>query len=376
MLDCELIPVTQDNLDIASKLTFEFGFPRSENWIRRALFNPHVAPCDKSARRGYMLKSKDDGYVGILCYSPMKLYLRDKPLIGYSGLLLGVRKKYGEWLMDLFKAVQEDEKGHLAFGNTSCSAHATRICQLARGDMLGPKECCYSRVAHLGLASGLLSIIRRSPACRFQSFAWRIMYPLRVLDWLFRRLGCKRNFTFVEENDFPSPAFDAFWERYLAGNKGLVSSRDPKILNHLFADALKAGRLVLVTANDCSGVRGYILLRKYALFNVSNVLKYKIVDAIAVDNDMSCLRALVRYAKIYAAGHSGERVEYIGGNPNLKSWIEVELPCTNEFGYNTTTYYYSGDDIDLLSAIEDRSGWFFGPYDGERCLGHSGFIDV
>ena len=376
MLDCELIPVTLNNLDVVSELTVKFDFPRSVGWIKRALFNPHVAPCDENARRGYVLKSREDGYVGVLCYSPMKLYLKQRPIIGYSGLFLGVQKKYGEWLMDLFKAVQEDEKGHLAFGNTSCSAHATRICRMARGDKLGPDDCCRSHVSHLGIASCLLSVIRRSPARGLQSLAWRIMYPLRLLDWIFRFAGCQRQFTFAEEKDFSSNAFGVFWERYLVGNSGLVSSREPSILTHLFADALKAGCLVLLTASDCSGIRGYILLRKYALFNVPSVLKYKIVDAVAVDNDVSCLRALVRFAKIYAVGHSGERVEYIGGNPNLKSWIEVELPCTNEFGYNTTTYYYSGDDGELLSAIESRRGWFFGPYDGERCLGHLGYVDV
>ena len=376
MLDCELIPVTQDNLDIASKLTVEFDFPRSENWIRRALFNPYVASCDKSARRGYMIKSKDDGYVGMLCYSPMKLYLSDKPLIGYSGLLLGVRKKYGEWLMDLFKAVQEDEKGHLAFGNTSCSAHATRICRLARGDKLGPTECEYSFVSHLGPASYILAASRKFLATRFQGGLWRLLAPLRIVQYLWGRLFFRSRYTMRREETFSHSDFALFWGRYLSHNRGLVSSREPEILDHLFSDALKVGKLVLLTARDDMGIAGYVLLRKYAIFGLDNLVKFKIIDAIAVEDDVVCLRDLVRAAKIYAMGHCGERVEYIGGNPRLANWLECELRHKKAFGFNTTTYFYAGEDEALIYALRNRNGWFWGPFDGERCLGHGGYIDV
>ena len=376
MLDCELIPVTLGNLDIASKLTAEFDFPRSENWIRRALFNPHVAPCGKSARRGYMLKSKDDGYVGILCYSPMKLYLRDKPLIGYSGLLLGVRKKYGEWLMDLFKAVQEDEAGHLAFGNTSCSAHATRICRMARGDKLGPGECGFVRIAYLGVPSCMLALFRRIHAAQFQGALWWLLAPIRIIEWGLNRLAFRSKFQITQTSSFDRLGLGEFWKRYRLSNGGLVSSREPEILEHLFSDALKAGKLVLMVARNDSGIVGYILLRKYTMFGFDGILKYKIIDAIALQNDVGCLRDLVRAAKLYARKHSGERVEYIGGNPHLADWIDCELKRHINFGFNTTTYFYNGNDNDLVDAVENRKGWFFGPFDGERCLGHAGYVDL
>lgn len=376
MSDCELIPVTLNDLDIVSELTVKFDFPRSVGWIKRALFNPHVAPCDENARRGYVLKSREDGYVGVLCYSPMKLYLKQRPIIGYSGLLLGVQKKYGEWLMDLFKAVQEDEKGHLAFGNTSCSAHATRICRMARGDKLGPDECCCSRSCELGLTRLLVDKFLKKRSYRCKDFAWRMLLPMRKIEQLFRYMSMRSIYTFSQESSFNKNDFSNFWNSYLKGNKGLVSSREPEILEHLFGDSLRAKKLVLLTARKGGSVIGYVLLRKYRLHGLQNALKYKIIDAVALCNNVKCLCELIRYAKVYACGHSGAKVEYIGGNPFLEDWIDVELPVKTNFGYNTTTWFYSGCDQDLIDAVQNRNGWFFGPYDGERCLGHAGYIDL
>lgn len=375
MLECELVPVTLNNLDVVSDLTRKFGFPRSVGWIKRALFNPHVAPCDENARRGYVLKSREDGYVGLLCYSPMKLYLNQQPIIGYSGLLLGVQKKYGEWLMDLFKAVQQDEKGHLAFGNTSCSAYATKICRMARGDSLGPDDCCYTHVSILGASAYALAFLRRSPVRRFIGGFWKLFSPVRLVDCLLRRMLFRSDFVFSEASDFCYEDFTSFWMEYLKSNRGLVSSREPEILKHQFSDSLRAGKLVMLTARKAGKLVGYIVLRKYSLYGCSDILKYKIVDAIAICDDKKCLRDLIRAAKIYAVGHSGERIEYIGGNPDLSNWVELELKRKLYLRYNTTTYFYSGNNESLVDIIKSRSGWFFGPFDGERCLGHGEYID-
>lgn len=371
----ELVPITQKNLSDLAQVGASFNIPRSVGWLRRALFNPNAASCDENARRGYLLHSDLDGYVGMLCYYPTCLYLRQSPRLAYSGCMMGVKPKYGEWLMDLFKAVISDEHGCFTYGNTSCSARATKVCRLIRGDKIGPRLSEFSNYSFIGLSGRLFgwvhSVVKRGKPSSlfwicFKPFSW--MEGLcRWLAWRDGEFVVRRGFTFSDAEFMP------FWDSFLKGNDGLISSREPATLRHYFDDSLKADKAIMFAAKQRGVVRGYIVMRRYSDY-MTLATKYKIVDLCAVGNDMTCMKALVDRAKLYALCHNGTRMEYIGGNPGIETLMHECLPHREDLGHATTTYFNA--DAEIESAFAEGRGWFFGPYDGERCLGHGSYLDL
>lgn len=380
-MKCELIPVTRDNLDVLAKLAADkdFNIVRSKRWFERLLFNDAIEEFRDDPVRGYMLKNEKGEYVGMQCFYPVRIYLRQDKKLAVSGAILGMKRRYVDWLGDIAGAVISREGDRLRFGNTIASKKAARISTFCSAYVDGPHEgeCTrrYAMITFLPIAA-----LRRVHASSHWVLdpLWLLTHPLRVMKtWMKRILKPKGQYLFKELSSFSDERFGKLWKRILAANDGVMSSREPEILRHYFDASIAAGTVDLIVVEGADGeFQGYVLLRKYRMYETRHILKYKIIDICCVANDVSCLRQLVEESVIHAERHGGGLVEYIGANPNLDKWLDPILKHRRIYDHPTFMYYCPDSEPEMKQLLENGKGWFFGPYDGERCLGHGEYIDL
>lgn len=376
----EFVPVTAENLDDVAKTAESFKMPRSRRFINKALFNPAASAMTGDTIRGYMMRRGDGEYVGIRCYYYARMFFGRTPFLGGAGCLLGMRPEYGEWLFELTDKVKngQDPALKLTCGNCVATKRSMKLSLLYGRAKKGPERCAvcsagYPNALLRGFGDFLCRHRNEYSAGRFD-LIWRFIAPLNAVASGVKRLFDERGgFRFRVRNSFDDAFFKPLWERFLAANTGVVSSREPDVLRWFFADSLNAGTIALITAEKRGRAEGYVLLRKYRQYK-SNFIRYKIVDICAVGNDETCLRVLVKAALRYAAGHKGVKVQYIGGQPGLERWLDPVLPEMKPLEVNTCVWKTADERI--RESLERGDGWFFGPYDGIRCLGHRGYIDV
>lgn len=380
-MKCELVPVTRENLDVLAKLAADpyFQMPRSVRWFKRLLFNDAIEEYRDDPVRGYMLRNEKGEYVGMQCFYPVYIYLRQERKLAFSGAVLGMKRRYAAWLGDLFDAVREKEGQTLRFGNASANKKSVRTAEYCSEASAGPGDGEYARRCVM-LTLLPIAALRR---LRFSSRwvldpLWVFAHPLRVIGAFVKRLiWSKGRFSCKMLSGFSDERFVDLWKRILRANDGVVSSRDPAILRHYFDESIAAGTVILIAAENRDGtLQGYILLRKDPLYETRHVFSYKICDVCSVGNDIECMRELVKEGVLYAERHGGGYVEYIGANPYLDQWLDPILKYRRQFDHPTFTYACPDSELALKQALETRKGWFFGPYDGERCLGCGQYIDV
>ena len=380
-MKCELVPVTHDNLNVLAELAADpyFNMPRSVRWFDRMLFNDAIEECRDDPVRGYMLKNDKGEYVGMQCLYPVHLYLGRRKILAYSVAMLGIKRKYVPWLSDLMGACAAQERGCFDFGNATANGKAVAVGTQLGTASVGPKEGEYAYM-HVDMASCIMAVFRRLGVRnkRFMSLLWKLLQSVQYVCSVSKskqRLDCP--YVFNVYDGFSSSKFNDFWHRFLNSNKGLISGREPATLRHYFDESIKVGTVILIAAESKSGtILGYVLLRKYRIYELDNMIKYKIIDICAVGNDIACLKSLVEYSIRHAKKNHVGRVEYIGANPYLDKWLTPMLKYRRPLNHPTFTYSCPADKPELKHALESRQGWFFGPYDGERCLGHGEYIDL
>ena len=381
-----IVPVTLDNIDLVAETTKKYGFPRSERWIKRLLFDPNVPEGRELDSRGALIISDKNECVGMYCWTPCSIYLRQKRMSAYTGALLGVDKKYSPWILDVIDRSMKEINDRLSYGNDVASKVSSKF-WTELGSYRGPEggdvtdqwvtglcSLSYLSVNHalwlLGLRARWLSKI-----------AYWLCLPFHVLleplYWvgggLIKCLGKGSKWKFKVENGFSDERFESFWERFLAANEGVISSREPATLRWKFDESIQAGAVLLISAECERQVDGYVLLRKNPI-DGAVVSDYGICDICAVGNDAKCLTELLGAAIQYCRQRFAIRLTYVGMPFNKKDWVvrwlhhQSKLPC-NPFSY-------SCKDQSLIKAIQANKGWFFGPYDGERCMGYGRYVDL
>ena len=100
---------------------------------------------------------------------------------------------------------------------------------------------------------------------------------------------------------------------------------------------------------------------------------YLVCDICAVGNDEKCLSALTGGIVDSTARNGGVRVNFYGALPGQEHWLnDIFRHCIVE---NHPTFMYKVKDPEIEQSLQEGKGWFFGPFDGERCMGHGGYID-
>ena len=386
-MKASIVPVTCKNLDVVADVIKRFGFPRSERWIKRLLFDPNVPEGRDLDSRGALIMSDGGECVGVYCWTPCSVYLRQERKSAYIGALLGVDRKYSPWMLDVIDRNRTEINGRFAFGN-DCATVAAYKFWTRLGVEWGPEECgcldswfastggflylCANHVfrrMHLTVGDRLMRLIHT--ACRLPNYFVELF--MRAWDSVRGDLGLYGNWRYREELGFAEERFRAFWERFLAANEGVISSRDPATLRWKFNDSIMAGTVTLISAESNGAVDGYILLRRYESESTSEV-EYSVCDICAVGNDVKCLHDLFCIALRYCRRRMATRLTFVGGMHGKEKWMPRLLHRRIKLACNA--FSYSAKDEAMIRAVREDKGWFFGPYDGERCMGYGRYVDL
>ena len=129
----------------------------------------------------------------------------------------------------------------------------------------------------------------------------------------------------------------------------------------------------LATAEKDGRIDGFVLLRERCGFESPPRL-FDVIDICAVGNATSCLRALCRCATEIAGRNGGVKLFFSGGMPKQEEWLDRYFPFKVAMG--NAQFMYRANDPEIEESLAQNKGWFFGPFDGERCLGHGGYVDL
>ena len=386
-MKAKIVPVTLDKLDAVAEITKKFGFPRSARWIKRLLFDPNVPEGRDRDSRGALIVSDKGESVGIYCWAPCSVYLRQERKTAYIGALLGVDRKYSPWILDVIDINTTELAGRLSYGN-DCSTEVSFKFWSGLGVKWGPKEGDVTDIWRAGLCPVAYALINQ-PFWRLglnahwlATVVYWLCSPFQILiegirglvTRLAGLLGFACKWHFKEESGFSDERFMLFWKRFLAANEGLISSREPATLRWKFDESIRAKAVTLISAERNGEVEGYILLRRNPAKGTP-AAEYSVCDICAVGNDVECLNALLRAALRYCRRKLANRLTYVGAPRDKERWI-VKKCFHRQYKLKCNPFSYSCKDEEILKAVQENKGWFFGPYDGERCMGCGRYVDL
>lgn len=373
-MSIEIVPITRKNLDLAAKASAKYGIARSAQWLERCLFDPAVEDLVDDDVRGHMAVRDDGEVVAIQCYYYHPVYFMQEKKLMNTGCIMGADKNYGEELIRCLDANRERRILGVGSVANSVNARSSKICKIASkmieapvltrqrrfamGDITGYLLCAMQYVLHVPM--GLIN------------FSWLLMRPL---SWAFTRvqLLCRLRLEYEIHmyDSFQTQKFQRYWKEFLAKNDGLITSRDPKRMSWLFDDSLKAGTAALIVAEKGNDPCGYVLVRKMRAEHGRSFSDYLICDICAIGHDEECLRALAFAAVSFVGKRGGLRLLMVGSLPNQTKWLFPALRHHLVYKHPTFMYkLYKGRGDMINESLKDGRGWFFGPLDGERCLGN------
>lgn len=372
-----IIPITEENIGHASVAGAKFGMPRSPGWFRRCLFDPTVEDLTTDRIRGHMSVDENGDVKAIQVYYYQPCYFCQTKFLASTGALMGAEAKYGEELLCVIDSNKETRTAaKLGFGNCvagSRSAKVNRVVNKMREPPYRPLDShmCISDWSTFPLAIlGRLHL--RSRVLRF--LVYKSFRPVFLLKYAVSHfVGCMCGYEIVRHDDFNDARFDDFWQRFLAANDGIISSREPRRLQWLFNDSIHARKVHLVAAERGGRIDGYVLIRECAGCELPPRM-FEIIDICAVDNNAKCLLALCRSAMNVAGLNGGIKLFFSGSMPNQEAWLDPLFPFKVKMG--NAQFMYVTKDKDIMESLTQNKGWFFGPFDGERCMGHGGYIDL
>ena len=372
-----IVPITKYNLELVSRAGAKWGMPRSVGWLRRCLFDPTVEDLTDDEVRGHMSVTENGDVVAIQSYYYIPGYYKQKKILINTGCIMGADAKYGEELLCLLDKNQETRKlGQVSIGNCIANKRSAKICKVYHRMKEAPPE---AKQMYIGVSDWSLypiHIIRKNLRLplSIQKATW---YITRPVSWvrnagirLVEKISC---YNIVQYRKIDIEKFGGFWRKFLAENDGVVTSREPKRLAWMFDDSLAAGIVKIIAAEKNGEIVGYALFRRYlrkeGFFN-----NHSLYDICALHNDATVLRLLVRAAKRLAGDDKGCLIMYVGALPKQDQWLLPFLPkCVKD---DHSMIFYRSSNAEILQSIEQAKGWFLGPMDGERCLGHGASIDL
>ena len=260
------------------------------------------------ANGGFVVRDGDKivGYSGL---TPCSLFDGKEEILALQSGVLGLKPGYGTAMFDLMDVVIQLTRLYPFYGNTANEKSSALWTKYA-GFRGGPENGAYIQFEFL--PSGL---------------------------WTRAGLDTKSEFAELVRSDF--------WERFLLVNEGYATDRSPARLRRLFEKPVADGRVGIILERQDGRIVGYAILRARQFLRTWKY-RYDILDIVALKNDDRIVAALIAGCKRYAARHGGVLIEYVGG---LSVFPHRRKALSNTFVSS--------------HAIE---GWFYGPYDGDRCL--------
>lgn len=380
-MSIEIVPITRKNLDLVAKAGSKWGMPRSVGWLERCMFDPTVEDLVDDECRGHMAVNEVNEPIAIQGYYYMPGYFRQKKILINTGCIMGSEAKYGE---ELICCLDENQKtnviGTMTSANCIANAKSAKVNRVVHRMKEAPKECRERRFALTDITGYFLCALQymlHLPIA-FINFTWVLLRPI---SWFLARIQAgfrpSYGYTMRRVDSFMDMRYKKFWEKLLAWNDGLMVSRSPERMAWLFDASINAGNVGLVAAEMKGEIRGYVLIRRMPKVKGCIFGDFQICDICALDGNVSCLKALAWAAVSYAGRHGGRRVLMYGALPNQANWLNTAF-CHKRIEDHATFMYVvhdTPDKVAISQAITEGKGWFFGPLDGERCLGYGGYVD-
>lgn len=293
---------------------------------------------------------------------PRRGYVHDKPFLGIAGGLLA--SKCGASPVSVIglmeKTITPRHGSVIVFGNTAIPV-SMKLNRMLGVDGMGCPSCGTVKFAVLRWG-GFIKFLLHG---RLPSFLVHILNCIGVLmrPLFFRRQRSKT--IGARLNVFDQKRFDAFWSDYLKNNDGVVLSRTAEELEWMFGEDVDTGRNLLFVREAGNCLLGYIVVRA---MNTERT-RWMVADWIALQNDKGVLSDLLRDAvRGLHQIQSAVFLECIGFRMDVQNVIHRHLPFSRRAANNSTNYKAHTPEMKQALEGADRLGWFFGPYDGDRCL--------
>lgn len=327
-MNCEIKPFDESTFSDAKALTDDLFEPKPGNVLEKILSNPLRK--EISATSAGEIVYQDGKAVAFQAAIVRRLFIGKRPFIGIVGSTLCSRPETSPvLLMQLMKATIKSRYGSKLFFANTANIASMKMNRLLGVKGAGPRTC--------------------------ERIRFGVMWVPGFLKFLLPRPKAKA------VSDIDEVFFDSLWERYLSGNKGLVSSRSARELRWMFGDGLTSGNTVMLGSYDADNqLVGYIVVS-----STHGGKRWMVMDWIALRNDKCILKALlvsaVRHLRKYKRSFLLEMVGYTEEGDRIASSV---LPFVRKAKSNSCLWKFN----DTRAAMPDDS-WFFGAYDGDRAMG-------
>lgn len=346
-----LKPYVKDTQSAALAVVARHFGGRSCLQAEKILRNPLLEPSEDAGDVAFY----DDQAVGVQFAIKRRLYLRQRPFWGtVAGMLAMDKAAPGSLLVDLtMSTIGERWNRKVYFANTAIPI-SMKMNQLLLGvDGEGVDSCATVRFAMLKVG-GFLNFVLHGKLPRFL---------VRIADAMVCGVCRVIYRSVITERQVAMREIDAFWAAYVAENDGIVSSRTGAEISWAFGKEIEDGKAVMVVHRKGRGVDGYVIAKE----SKSIAGRWLIVDWIALKNDRKVLVELLKSVKNHLCrDRRAFMLESIGFPMRIQESIGHVLPLRRRAPNNS--FFYQAYDQEINDAIKSDKGWFFGPYDGDRCL--------
>ena len=358
-MKCDLRQFDESTLPDARKVGEEMYSENVFPVLDKILANPLRNECD--AQSAGDIAYQDGRPVAFQAAILRRLYLGQRPFMGIVGSTLCSKPETSPvLLMKLMKNTIKPRHGSvLFFANTAIPASA-KMNRLLGVCGVSPVSCSNVNFVVYKYGSFLRFAIKR----RLPGLVVRGLDAFgSVLSVLNRRRPLTTFVAKVESGIDDS--FELFWRNYLENNSGLVASRSKEEVNWMFHAGISNGRVVMISLRDGDAVKGYVAAKSSGKDDV----RWMIVDWVAVKNDGNILGDLLFYlSKYLKTKRSAVLLESVGYPMSVQPILKRHLPFRRKLKENTSLYKAFDPEIEKALLVDSPANWFFGGYDGDRCL--------
>lgn len=376
----ETVPITKDNIGKFTEAAVKFGMPRSVGWLKRTMFDPTVEDLVATDTcRGHMALYENGEVAAVQGYYYQPCYFKQQKILGNTGCIMGADAKVGEELLCVLDANRDTTiRGQLGFGNAIANKRSEKVNKMVAHLQPVPYRTFEHRVGVADVAAyPVIALNRLGVPIWLKNLVWLIFRPLALVIRLMKspfvfKGGYSLERSFTTQVD----GIDDFWGRFLAANTGVISSREPARLKWLFEDSIKSGLVHMIVARKAGRIEGYVLIRQMPDSSTGTgwAKGFEIIDICAVGNESMCLRALSEAALRLTGKLHGIKLVFFGYMPNQEEWLDPVLRVRIEDDH--PYFMFRSREPAIKESLQNNEGWFFGPFDGERCMGHGGYVDL
>lgn len=297
-----------------------------------------------------------------------RMYLGGKELVGkVAGLTCLKKDAAPEAYLDVRLAAKKPRAGSvIGFGNSQNaeSSYAAHRLAMKKNPTTfeGPDPCMRFLWRAIRPVDCLLYFIRRKvlrgalPDWKDSSTLSSADYEAKHGDLTIRRLM-----------DVKAEFFDELMAEYLKTNDGLVCSRTAEEVEWLFGERIKKGLCVALGVYKDEEPVGYIIARSNSFAR-----RWQILDWFALGNKSEFLEASLAELCVFLKRNTpAMMLESVGFPMWVQPLLMRYLSHKRELGHNTFSWGCGYKDFreSVLPIIDSPKSWFFGPYDGDECLG-------